>query len=148
MEYFTLGNINFHNEISSIVFEIDPKFSTYYDYKVARILANENLYDYLQSKIMSLQTNYSLTNLQQSDSLVWSESQNALIELIYALHVAGSINYRKGEMHKIALLFQGLFGVSLIDIHHAFHHMKARAKSKTSYLDKLKEALEEYMDKT
>lgn len=147
MEYFTLGNINFHNGLSSIVFEIDPKFSTYYDYKVARILANENLYDYLQSKIISIQTNYSNTNLQQSDSLVWSESQNALIELIYALHVAGSINYGKGEIRKIALLFQGLFGISLVDIHHAFHRMKARAKSKTSYLDRLKEALEEYMEK-
>ncbi|EJL73984.1 RteC protein [Chryseobacterium populi] len=34
--YFRLGNINFHDGLNSFVFEIDPLFSTYYDYKVAR----------------------------------------------------------------------------------------------------------------
>ncbi len=148
LEYFTLGNIDFHNGLSSIVFEIDCKFSTYYDYKIARILANELLYDYLQAKIFSIQATYGYADVQDKDSLVWSESQNALIELIYALHVAGSINYGKGEIRKIAVFFQGLFGISLTDMHHAFHRMKTRSKSKTSYLDKLKESLENYMDKT
>lgn len=147
MEYFTLGNIDFNNGLSSIVFEIDPKFSTYYDYKIARILANEHLYEYLQAKILSIQTSCDYTGFQDNDSLIWSESQNALIELIYALHVTGSINYGKGEIRKIAVFFQGVFGISLTDMHHAFHRMKTRSKSKTSFLDKLKESLENYMGK-
>src|SRR5690606_2751643 len=43
-EYFTLGNINYYDGLNSYVFEIDPKFSTYFDYKVAKIIANELIY--------------------------------------------------------------------------------------------------------
>ncbi|MDX4973961.1 RteC domain-containing protein [Myroides odoratimimus] len=32
-------------------------------------------------------------------------------------------------------------------LHHALHRMKTRARSKTCYLDRLKEELEQYMDK-
>ena len=46
--YFRLGNINFHDGLNSFVFEIDPLFSTYYDNKVARIIANELLYTYIR----------------------------------------------------------------------------------------------------
>ncbi len=49
--YFRLGNINFHDGLNSFVFEIDPLFSTYYDNKVARIIANELLYTYILQKI-------------------------------------------------------------------------------------------------
>src|SRR5690606_19505667 len=34
--YFKRGNINYHDGLNSIVFEIDSSFSTFYDYKVAR----------------------------------------------------------------------------------------------------------------
>lgn len=147
VEYFTLGKLNLLFGINSFAFEIDPLFSTYYDYKVSRIIGHELLQNYLQEKIRR-QENSDYTYMQLSETLIWSESQNALIELIYALHVTGSINHGKGEIRKIAGLFQGLFGISLIDIHHAFHRMKTRAKSRTSYLDKLKETLEVYMDRS
>lgn len=42
--YFRLGNINFHDGLNSFVFEIYPLFSTYYNNKVARIIANELLF--------------------------------------------------------------------------------------------------------
>ena len=40
-QYFTLGKINCNDGLNSFVFEIDTKFSTYFDYKVAKIIANE-----------------------------------------------------------------------------------------------------------
>lgn len=147
IEYFTLGNIDLLIDINSFVFEIDSSFSTYYDYKVSRIIAHDLLQNYLHEKIQEHDLIIS-NNLNLSSTLVWSESQNALIELIYALYISGSINNGKGEISKIALLFQQLFGIKLLDIHHAFHRMKTRAKSKTCYLDKLKDALQEYMEKT
>jgi hypothetical protein len=80
--FFQLGNIDINFGLNSFVFEIDTKFSTYYDYKVAKIISNELLYNYLLSK----------TNTDESENLVflnskklhWSDSKNALIELIYA----------------------------------------------------------------
>jgi hypothetical protein len=104
------------------------------------------LQNYLHEKILEHDTIINNSQLLSSN-LIWSESQNALIELIYALYLSGSINNGKGEIRKIAVLFQQLFDIKLLDIHHAFHRMKTRAKSKTCYLDKLKEVLEEHMNK-
>ena len=147
-QYFTLGHIDTFSGINSFVFEIDLEFSTYYDYKIARIIAHDLLYIFLSTKVNLPQVDIGNANITSyQESITWSESQNALIELIYALHVAGSINHGKGEIRKIASLFQELFGINLLDIHHAFHRMKTRAKSRTSYLDKLKESLEDYMDR-
>ncbi|MEK6449980.1 MULTISPECIES: RteC domain-containing protein [Myroides] len=144
IEYFTLGKMDLLIGLNSFIFEVDAMFSTYYDYKIARILSHDLLQNYLHEKIQE----YSISNNHIiSSNLVWSESQNALVELIYALYLSGSINNGKGEIRKIALLFQQLFGIKPLDIHHAFHRMKYRAKSKTCYLDKLKKVLEEYMDK-
>ncbi len=41
--------------MNSFVFEIDLHFSTYYDYKVARIIANDLLLNYLHLKIESIE---------------------------------------------------------------------------------------------
>ena len=134
---------------SGIVFEIDPEFSTFYDYKVARILANELLYSYLLSKINpDEETENLLTNSENSQKdLAWTDSKNALIELIYALYTAGAISHGKIGIRKISLVFQILFKIPLGDIHHSFHRMKSRTGSRTLFLDYLKLSLEEYMDR-
>lgn len=147
-EYFMLGKINYHNGLNSFVFEIDPSFSTYYDYKVARIIASELLYTYLLSKTNPDQkTDFILQNPESVKEIFWTDSKNALIELIYALHASGAISHGKIGIRKISLAFHILFRIPLGDIHHAFHRMKERTGSKTVFLDKLKVSLEDYMDK-
>lgn len=147
-EFFMLGKINYHNGLNSFVFEIDPSFSTYYDYKVARIIANELLYTYLLEKTnLDQNSNSILQNPESVKEIFWTDSKNALIELIYALYVSGAISHGKIGIRKISLAFHILFRTPLGDIHHAFHRMKERTGSRTVFLDKLKAALEEYMDK-
>ncbi|WP_140487133.1 RteC domain-containing protein [Flavobacterium sp. GSA192] len=147
-EYFMLGKINYHNGLNSFVFEIDPSFSTYYDYKVARIIANELLYTYLLEKVNpDYKSDFILQNPESVKEIFWTDSKNALIELIYALYASGVISQGKIGIRKISLAFHILFRTPLGDIHHAFHRMKERTGSRTVFLDKLKAALEEYMDK-
>ncbi|MBT2621862.1 RteC domain-containing protein [Chryseobacterium sp. ISL-6] len=142
-EYFELGKINFNGGLNSYVFEIDPLFSTYYDYKVSRIIANELMYAYLLSKItpdhLEAQTN--------DKDFYWTDSKNALIELIYALYAASSISGGRVSIRKISVVFQVLFRINLGDIHHAYHRMKVRSGSRTTFLDHLKVSMEKYMDK-
>lgn len=148
--FFTRGNMDLKEGLSSVAFKIDLEFSTYYDLKVAKILADNMFYNYLTDQLYFIeqQAIYSgKSNKVESTTLYWSESQNALIELIYALYVTGSIGHGKIEIRKISVIFQELFQIPLGDIHHAFHRMKTRAKSRTCYLDKLKQGLQEYMDK-
>lgn len=146
--YFKLGKINYHDGLKSGVFEIDLSFSTYYDNKIAHIIANELLYTYTLTKINPEENpDTILQKLDANKDISWTNSQNALIELIYALYASNSIAYGKIGIRKLALIFQVLFRTPLNDIHHSFHRMKTRAGSRTAFLDQLKISLEEYMDK-
>ena len=146
--YFKRGQINYHDGLNSIVFEIDPSFSTFYDYKVARIISNELLYTYLLTKISPDENPDSiLQNSESSKDVFWTDSKNALIELVYALYASGAISHGKIGIRKISLMFQIIFRIPHGDLHHAFHRMKTRAGSRTAFLDQLKTSLEEYMDR-
>ncbi|MDN3707257.1 RteC domain-containing protein [Myroides ceti] len=147
-KYFRLGQINYHDGLKSGVFEIDLSFSTYYDNKVAHIIANELLYTYLLTKINPDENpDTILINGDINKDITWTNSQNALIELIYALYASNSVAHGKIGIRKLALIFRILFRTPLNDIHHAFHRMKTRSGSRTAFLDQLKFSLEEYMDK-
>ncbi|MFC4685801.1 RteC domain-containing protein [Epilithonimonas pallida] len=146
--YFRLGQINYHDGLKSGVFEIDLSFSTYFDNKIAHIIANELLYTYMLTKISPEENpDLILLNGEANKDISWTNSQNALIELIYALYASNSIAFGKIGIRKLALIFQVLFRTPLNDIHHSFHRMKTRAGSRTAFLDQLKISLEEYMDK-
>lgn len=146
--YFRRGHINYYDGLNSIVFEIDPAFSTFYDFKISRIIANELLYSYLLTKINPDEDpDMILKEHGNSKEIFWTNSKNAMIELIYALYAAGVISHGKIGIRKIGLIFQVLFGIQLGDLHHAFHRMKTRSGSRTAFLDQLKISLEEYMDK-
>lgn len=146
-QYFMLDKINYHDGLNSFVFEIDPKFSTYFDYKVAKIIGNELIYNYLTTKLNPEQNPDILLQNGEAKDIFWTQSKNALIELIYALHAAGAIAHGKIGIRKISMVFQILFRISLNDIHNSFHRMKTRSGSRTLFIDQLKYDLEEYMDK-
>jgi len=146
-QYFTLGKINCYDGLNSFVFEIDTKFSTYFDYKVAKIIANELVYNYLTTKLSPEQNPDVLLQQEETKDFFWTQTKNALIELIYALYACDAISHGKIGIRKISMVFQILFRVSLNDIHNSFHRMKTRAGSRTLFLDQLKYGLEEYMDR-
>lgn len=146
--FFQLGNIDINFGLNSFAFEIDTNFSTYYDYKVSKIISNELLYNYLLSKTTPDETeNLMFVSSRNNKTLFWSESKNALIELIYALYASGAIANGGTGISQISRVFQSLFNIQLGDIHHAFHRMKDRTGERTSFLNQLRSSLEEYMDK-
>lgn len=145
--YFRLGNVNILDCRDNFVFELDLEFSTMYDYKIARILAFDLIHDYLSNCLYPERANPIYDEKIAKSAFSWTHSKNALIELIYALHVSGSLSHGRGSLKKLGLLFEELFEIDLGDIHHAFHQMKFRAGEKASFLYFLKNSLEQYMDK-
>lgn len=146
--YFTRGNIHIEEGLHGYVFETDTHFSTYYDIEIAHIMERDLLYEYLYFRVNNYhQLLPQITAKTTTANIFWTESKNALIELIYALHVSGSIGNGKMEIRKIVSLFQGVFNIQLGDVHHAFHRMKFRSSDKSSFIEKLKIALQAYMDK-
>lgn len=142
--YFRLGNIGQPVGLNSFLFESDPRFSTYYDYKAARIIATDLLYGYLLAKASPKENVEDGTG---SGDICWTGTKNALIELIYALHTSGAISNGKVGLRRVSMVFQSVFRTPLGDIHHAFHRMKDRAGKRTLFIDQLKSSLEDYMDK-
>ena len=147
-DFFKLGRINLNTGLNSFIFEVDTQFSTYYDYKVSRIIADELLYNYLIIKTNPVdKPDMVLQNAESTKDIFWTESKNALIELIYALYVSGAISHGKTGIRKISSLFQIVFRIQLGDIHHAFRRMKERAGNRALFLEQLKSSLDHYMDK-
>ncbi|WP_177765115.1 RteC domain-containing protein [Flavobacterium sp. I3-2] len=148
-KFFRLNQIDLHGGLNSIVFEIDEKFSTYYDYKVSRIISNDLLYEYLIQR-MDSEEKPSIFQNQPVDGynkdVFWTDSKNALVELIYALHASGAVSNGRVGISKMSMVFEIIFRVKLGDLHHSFHRMKDRSGSKTAFLDHLKANLEKYMD--
>ncbi|MDR6919483.1 RteC domain-containing protein [Chryseobacterium sp. 2987] len=147
-KYFGLGRIDIMEGLNSFVFGIDPQFSTYYDYKVAKIIADEMFYEYINNRLNQDCERHSVSlTYTHYDDMFWTDSKNALIELIYALYAARSLSNGRLGITKISTIIESLFQIELGDFHHAFHRMKVRSGSRTAFLDYLKDSLEEYMNK-
>ncbi|WP_261511537.1 RteC domain-containing protein [Chryseobacterium paludis] len=146
-EYFVRGHLDLLPGARSRFFDADHRFSTYYDYEAARIIECELLYEYLHLRLSGQfdQSGNSLPENLGDKKFLWTESKNALIELIYALHASQSVGYGKLSIRQLVTLFQMVFNVQLGDANHAFHRMKFRTGD--SYLDRLKSSLDSYKEK-
>ncbi|SFO16810.1 RteC protein [Paenimyroides ummariense] len=147
--FFRLGNIEFYSGLNSVAFEMDPQFSTYYDYKVSRIISDDLLYHYLLRRMDPDESEAVSEIAAQAylKDIYWTHSKNALIELVYALHATGAVSNGRVGISKLAMIFEMAFSIKLGDLHHSFHRMKDRSGSKTYFLDQLTTNLEKYMHK-
>lgn len=142
-KYFIRGKLDLKMYEEAFLFDADPNFSTSHDYKVAMIMANEMLINYLKSEIVALKRkNQSIgTDLIISKgNYTWTESKAALVELIYSLHAAKCINNGNIEIKEIAGFLELLFGIDLGDFYREFLQIKNR-QNQTKFIDTLKLAL-------
>lgn len=143
-KYFLRSSFLFQEGLENHAFDLDQRFSTYYDYLTARIIGRELFYEYLHFRTI---TQFDKIANENHRSIHWAESKAAIVELIYALHAAKAISGGQISLNKIAVTFQALFKIELQDIHHTFHRMKSRSGSRTLFLNQLVNSLETYMDK-
>lgn len=127
--------------------EMDGRFSTLYSFKLSKILAFEQLKDYLQLCINRLdrpeQVDKPSSAKKQS---TWTDTKAALIELAYAIHSRGSVNHGKDDVKDIITDLEILFNVQVGNFYRTYQSMRIRKKNRTLYLDTLKESLEKRMD--
>ncbi|KAF5036434.1 RteC protein [anaerobic digester metagenome] len=143
-KYFLRGKPDIRILPDNFTFETDPQFSTMYDFKVAKILANELLRIYLVNRLHSLDKEEKRRKLQHDggfSSLQWTGTKRALVELIYAIGSHGDFNRGKAGIKEIATYFEAAFNVDLGDYYHIYMEMKERKVNRTRYLDTLQKAL-------
>lgn len=77
--------------------------------------------------------------------LTWTTKKTDLIELIYALHSAGSFNFGKVSLNQIAIYLEKMFDVNLSHFSRDFSEMRIR-NDKTPFMDRLRNLLKRRMD--
>ncbi|GAB6122993.1 RteC domain-containing protein [Dysgonomonas termitidis] len=90
-------------------------------------------------EINRLKTEHSDLRIKIPKLLKWTDTFNALIELIYGTQNL-SINFGKGKLEEIAACFEFIFQIKLGNISEKFGDMCTR-KPKKMYIDRIKENL-------
>lgn len=129
-------------------FERDPNFSTMYDFRVAELLACKMLTTYLNNELAKLKQSESestpVSNIQFANQ--WTDDKVFLVELIYSIHAARSVNNGNIHLNELQSSFEKIFNVELGDIYKMFLEIRHRKMERTKYLNKLLRSLNERMD--
>ena len=147
--YFVRGKADIRLCCDSFQCDRDPMFSTGYDYKVAKILANEMLQIYLNKRIMNLDQSEDISKQvipKMAFSANWTGNKIFLIELGYSLYVAGDINNGNIAVKEIMNLLGTMFNIDLGDYYRGYIALRNRKKDRTFYLKTLIEKLLKRMD--
>ena len=147
--YFIRGKADIRLCCDSFQCDRDPMFSTGYDHKIAKILANEMLQIYLNKRIINLGQSEAI-NKQTITKIPypanWTSNKIFLIELGYALYVAGDINNGNITVKEIMDLLGAMFNIDLGDYYRGYITLKNRKKDRTLYLKTLIEKLLKRME--
>lgn len=125
----------------------DPNFSTYCDLKISEIIANDTLESYLVNEIEKIKNadhDGGYSKIAKAD-LVWTGPKIDLIELIYALHETGHLNFGKKSLKAVTNAFEVIFGIELDNVSRGMYDLRIREKP-SKFLDELKKALLKRLD--
>ena len=146
--YFVRGRKDMELNLESFYFERDPRFSTHFDFKVARLLANDMLaahLNYQLSKLKYQEENDFSTEIE-IPSAQWTDKKTSLTEIIYGIYEEKSINSGNIEIKALATIFGRIFNVDLNDIYHIYLEIRSRKTNRTEFLNRLIKTLNKRMD--
>jgi hypothetical protein len=112
---------------------IDVKFSTGYDDRLARLLANELIKDDIRDRIACLDG-----DIGKQRHVNWTGKKTDAIELLFALQASGCINNGDIEIKKLVNSFEELFNIQFGNYYDFVKKIRMRKSTQTSFLDSLK----------
>ncbi|MDP3557685.1 MAG: RteC domain-containing protein [Bacteroidota bacterium] len=147
-KYFVRNKIDFRHSHESFSIELDKKQSTSFDFKIAKIMANDLLQVYLHDELnyLGLHDKKDKSQVVPKIKHTWTDSKTALIELIYALHTQGALDNGKAGIKEIANYFEHVFNIDLGDYYKTYLELRMRKTSRTKFLDSIKDNLLKRMD--
>ena len=106
------------------------------------------LIEYVSEEIEQLTEKLHLkfTSIVDSKLLQWTDSKVALVEFIYALYAGKCFSNGNTSLKDIAFCCETLFNIEIGDFYRIFLEIRNRKKSRTQFLDKLKEQIIKMMD--
>jgi hypothetical protein len=147
-KYFIREKYDLKLMMDSVYFQIDHRFATSHDYKVAHILANDEIKIFLEEQIEKLDRK--TIKIQSPSPLPkgpkWTGSKVDLIELIYALHTEGVFNSGASGLKEVTSFFESAFNIDLGQFNRVFLEIRNRKTERTKFLNTLKNKLMIRMD--
>lgn len=147
--YFLREKPDINLSFDSFYFERDPIFSTCCDFKVAKILAYEHLAIYLneESKKLDIPGYTNIGRISSPIKLTWTGKKTDLVELIYSLERAKSINNGNINIKELSKYIEDVFNIDLGDIYRTFLDLRDRkGENRTSFLNTLTKSLNDRMN--
>ncbi len=146
-KYFIRNKIDFRHSHESFSIELDKKQSTSFDFKIAKIIANDLLQVYLHDELkhLELYDKKEKSQVVPKSKLKWLESKTALIELIYALHSQDAFG-KHTDIKEIANYFEHSFNIDLGDYYRTYLEIRVRKTGRTKFLSLLQESITKRMD--
>lgn len=142
--FLRTGDTELYMNISCFYVDRDIRFSTGYDYKVAKIKANDFLELYLKSELSKLDKN--MENYLPEFRETFTGSQADIDELINALYASKVFNHGNITLKRLSAYIGKVFNIDTGDIYHVFGEIRERKGSRTRFLDRLKLDLLKRMD--
>ncbi|MBS1740473.1 MULTISPECIES: RteC domain-containing protein [Weeksellaceae] len=141
--FFVRGKHDIKLWLDTYYFQSDQTFSTSHDYKVAKIIANDLIQVYIEDQLYSKTQEGKSASTQ---SLNWTGSKTAMIELIYALNCQGVFDNGNSDIRLIAQHFETTFNIDLGNFYQTFLELRTRKINRTKFLDELRDGLLRKMD--
>ena len=135
--------------LDSHFFEVDDDFTTARDFTVARILANEKIQKFLVNQKANLNPVKieNETAVKTKQTIKWTGSKVALVELLYAIHASEVVNNGELSLNALMLNAEKIFNVNLGQFNRIYLEIKSRKTiEQTSFLNKMKMNLERRME--
>lgn len=133
--------------------DCDESFCSSHDFTIANLQANEQLIEYLQSKLARLaQNERSKSPAFEEIGLSWSDTKAAIIELLYGLQTMGVFyntkTSTKADISQVARFFESALNIDLGNYYRTFQEIRIRKKGRTAFIDRLREQLIQRMNES
>lgn len=137
--YFRRGKTDMELYMESFYYELDPIFSTNYDFKVARMLANDMLQIFIRSKLDALEeSRRRISDNSTKLNVSINAKKTDIIELLYALDTLNF--FEEKSLTQVTTIVEDTFNINLGNVSRTFSEMKSR-NIPTPFLDKMRESL-------
>ena len=143
IQYYTRDALDVYHIYSCEFYFQDSDFSTARDMLLSKYKAYEQLVVYLNTRLINLKPNATLTDTTKinSNKLIWPFTNTDWVELIYALSLAGIAQRNNIGINKISQKMEEVFDFEPNDLYKTYQNIKNRKNSRTAFLNMLTSSL-------
>ncbi len=155
-EYFLRRNAKVHQMYETFASEIDYTTGTGFDYRLAVLLAHDQIENFIQEKIDALKNpnnnnKYQITSQHDSQlgikKIKWTLSNSNFVELIYGLNAVKAFNNGTASIMEIKDYFEKEFNVKISNPYRTFYDIKNRkSMDRFTFLSTMIDNLEQLAD--